>query len=332
MTIKTNQKTSRWRMLNTSRVTPRLKQVGGLAFFSLLAATTTGACVHNAASADYQAAGAENAPSASGYNIPAEDGKGTAYVMSLGGEKLPVPNGAPLYLHLRLAVANDKDDGPWVIDARDQTVVMAQGQAPMAASFAEGSGGSPLVTVAPGAKGTLDLYYALPQGVDPTRVSFNWRVNRPSAPYAQETVFERQQSAEPLPPAYAYRPVYSSRIHLSVGPGWWWGPYWGMGWGGGYGYGAYDPFYYGYGPGYWGGGYGYGRGFYGGGYYGGGYYGGGRYGGSGGAYRAPPSGGGGGWRGDSGGGFRGGGGGGGFRGGGGGGGGGGFNRASPSRR
>lgn len=298
-----------------------------MALFALFAVTTASSCVHNSAGAGYQPTQSANAPSASGYNIPAEGGKGTAYVMSLGGEKLAVPDGAPLYLHLRLAVANDNDDGPWVVDARDQTVVFAEGQSPMPPDFAEGSGGSPVVSLAPRTKGTLDLYFGLPQGTDPSRVSFSWRVNRPAGQYVQETTFERQRGQEQAPPAYAYRPVYDSRIHFSVGPGWWWGPYWGVGWGGyggfggfgGYGYGWDYPGYYGgYGGGYWGGG-SYGRGYYGGGYGGGGY---------GGGYRAPaaPSGGGG-WRGGSGGGSFGGG-----SFGGGGGGGGGFRRAAPSGR
>ena len=210
-----------------------------MALFSLFAVTTASSCVHHSAGAGYQPTQSANAPSASGYNIPAEGGKGTAYVMSLGGEKLAVPDGAPLYLHLRLAVANDKDDGPWVIDARDQTVVFAEGQSPMPPDFAEGSGGSPVVTLVPGTKGTLDLYFGLPQGTDPSRVSFSWRVNRPAGQYVQETTFERQRGQEQAPPAYAYRPVYDSRIHFSVGPGWWWGPYWGVGWGGYGGFGGY---------------------------------------------------------------------------------------------
>ncbi|MDX2024281.1 MAG: hypothetical protein SF187_28825 [Deltaproteobacteria bacterium] len=304
----------------TIPTTPVLRgAAGALAVASLLILGGAG-CAHRSAGASYQAQPSENTPSASAYNIPADAPKGTAYVMSLGGEKLPVPNGAPLYLHLRLAVANDKDTGPWMMDARDQTVQLG-GQQGVAPAFAEGSGGSPVVNIEPGKRGTLDLYYALPEGVDPTKVTLNWRVNRGNEMYAQDTVFERQQGRDgnyPGYPGYAYRPAYDSRIHLSVGPGWWWGPYWGVGWG----YGGYwgDPFYYGYGYPYYGG-----YGFWGRPYYGGGYYGGG------GGYRPPASGGGGGWRGGGGGGgsFRGGGGGS-FRGGGGGGGGG-F-RAAPSRR
>lgn len=301
--------------------TLRLSQVLVLAL-----TTSLGACAHNRS----RNAVAAGQPAASTYNIPAEDPKGKVYVMSLGGEKLPVgEGGAALYLHLRVAAENQSDSVPWTLDARNQVVVLGaaqavQGQtASMGPAFAQGSGGSPLVQIPPGSRGSLDLYYPLTSGIDPQTVSFAWEVQRPSGTIAQQTVFQRQVDQEGYyGHGYAYGPAYTSRVHLQVGPGWWWGPYgaWGAGWG-------WDPWFYG-GMGYpWGWG-----GYWGPGYYGRGYWGGGGYRGSP-AYRAPPSGAASGWRGGgAGSGFRGGGGssfGGGSRGGGGAGSG--F-RAAPSRR
>ncbi|MCG5052521.1 MAG: hypothetical protein KA712_06145 [Myxococcales bacterium] len=248
-----------------------------------------GACA--TARTQYAPAG-QAAPSASAYAIPQNAPQGTAYIMSLGGEKLPVGNGGPSnYLHLRIAVANEKGEGPWVLDARDQMVTLGEGQSQgsMGPAFAEGSGGSPIVSIPPGQKGNLDLYYPLPEEGDPPKLTFAWQVKGSRGVIAQQTVFERQSGREPYAYQYAYSPAYSSRVHLHVGPGWWWGPYWGAGWGAGWAGGwGYDPWFGGWGYPYWGWG---GWGGWGGGW--GGYYGGGRD-----TFRAPASSSG--WRGGSG--------------------------------
>lgn len=304
----------------------RLPRLLAVIVAPVLVASALGGCAHGSRSA-----AGRGQPAASNYMIPPEDPKGSVYVMSLGAEKLNVEGGAPLYLHLRVAAENKQDAGAWVLDARNQVLVLplraeAQsdgGQRAMGPAFAEGSGGSALVTIPPGSRGNLDLYYPLPEGTDPSQVTLAWQLQRPAGVVAQQTTFERASGGgDSYGAGYAYSPVYGSRVHLQVGPGWWWGPYWGAGWG-------WDPWYYGYGPG-WGWGWGgyWGRPY---GYWGGG----GSWGGGGGRYRAPPSDSG--WRGGSGSSFRGGGsfggssvGGGGFRGGSGGGASG-F-RAAPSRR
>lgn len=271
------------------RAVPRPRAFAGSSALALVAivALGFGGCAHSRSRS-------RNQPAASSYNIPPEDPKGNVYVMSLGGEKLNAEGGAALYLHLRIAAENQKDSGPWVLDARNQIVVLGQQSGAMGPAFAEGSGGSAVVTIPPGGRGNLDLFYPLPDGVDPQQVTFSWQLQRPTGTVAQQTQFERQRGRPGYyGTGYAYGPAYSSRVHLTVGPGWWWGPYWGMGWG-------WDP-WIGYGG--WGPGWGYG-GYWGPGYYGG-YYGGGYYGGGGGRYRASPSDSG--WRSGAGSGFRGGG-------------------------
>ena len=254
----------------------RLSQMLALA----VSAGVLGACAHSQAD---RGAGQGNQVAASTYDVPQENPKGKVYVMSLGGERLATGQGAStLYLHLRLAAENQKDTGPWVLDARNQLAVLGppsggnEGQTNgVAPAFAQGSGGSGLVQIQPGSRGSLDLYYPLPQGVEPQQVTFSWQVQRPEGPLAQQTVFHRQPAADAAgQQQYAYAPAYTSRVHLQVGPGWWWGPYWGMGWG-------WDPWYYGgWGYPYWGWG-----GYWGPGYYG---WGGGGYGGRG-YYRGSPS-------------------------------------------
>jgi hypothetical protein len=220
---------------------------------------------------------AANQTPAASYPIPAVDPKGTAYVMSLGAEPMPTPSGTRgFFLHLRIAAENRSDAVAWIIDTRDQTVTL--GGAPVQATYAEASAGGPVLTLAQGQHGTLDVFYLLPPEGGPNLATLSWKVHRGSDPVAGDTPFELvpRQSAEYI----EYRPVGAA---VEVWPAWWWGmgfyPWvWGPGWG-------YYP--------YWGRGYAHG----GWGYHGGGWR------GSGGWHGAPS---GSGWRG--GGGFRGGGG------------------------
>jgi hypothetical protein len=232
-----------------------------------------------------------------------------------------------------------------VLDARDQTASY-QGGGTMTVAFADGSSGAGKpVTVAPGSRGFLDVFFAVPAQSSPRRVEVGWKVRRGEMEVADRTAFELTGPSDQ--PVYAYRPYQSSvYVGVGVGPGWWWGgPYWSGAWWGGPWW--YDPWFYPswysyprYGF--------YGRGYYGHPYYGHGYYGRPSYGspaygpGSarGGWRVAPPpagvapaprafGGGGGGWTGGGGGGWHGGGGGGHIGGGGGasrGGGGGGWHR------
>ena len=105
--------------------------------------------------------GAPQAPIAAPYPIPAVDAKGTVYVMSFGGEPMPTPSGTQgFYLHLRIAAENRSDAVAWTIEARDQAVSL--GATPVQASYAQSSTGGPVLTVAQGQHGTLDVFYPLP--------------------------------------------------------------------------------------------------------------------------------------------------------------------------
>jgi hypothetical protein len=222
-------------------------------------------CAHQAAvyyEDSYEAAPAAAAetpqgPPVSTYPVPANDPKGNVMVISLGGEQLPAgPSSAPAwFLHLRLAAENAADGVTWTIDPNEQ-VASFGGNESVAPAFAEGSGGSPLVTLQKGGRGTLDLYYPLPAASDPAQAVLRWQVHRGREIFAQATSFERVSGRET---SYVYyRPVYTPYVSLGLGFGWWW-PYDDFYWGYrrpffgypyyGYGFGYYG--YYGYHPRYY---------------------------------------------------------------------------------
>jgi len=215
------------------------------------------------------------APPVSSYSVPPTNPKGSVHVISLGVERLPVAAGQPdSYLHLRIAAENKSDDAAWTVDPNEQA--LAAGGGTMQPAFAEASGGGPVLTLAKGAQGYLDVFYPAPPAGGANRVTLSWKLRRGNEVVPGSTDFDR--IATPDPVYSRYEPVHGPHVHVGVGLGWWWPDYyWGWGWGGpwwGSPWWGYPRYYGFYGRGYYGGYYG--RGYYGG-YYGSGRgYGGGR--------------------------------------------------------
>jgi hypothetical protein len=185
--------------------------------------TTTYRNVSEPSSAAYQAPVAP-------YPIPAKDPKGTAYVISFGGELLATPSGTQgFYLHLRIAAENRTDAVAWTIDTRDQVVSL--GPLPVRPTYAQGSTGGSVITVAPGQHGYLDVFYPLPPQGNPGQAILSWQVRRGSELVTGTTPFELVPNESP---EYVdYRPV---GVAVEMWPAWWWGvgfyPWlWGPGWG-----------------------------------------------------------------------------------------------------
>jgi hypothetical protein len=215
-------------------------------FGSLAVLATAAGCIHEPAIYDPGDMGEGRAPEApppvSTYPMPPTDPKGNVYVMSLGPERLATGQGAQnLFLHVRVAVENNSDDTPWQVDPNDELAGFGNGAA-VPPSFAEASTGGPVLNVARGARGHLDLYYPLaPQG-EPPRVALSWRVHRGPEAVAQTTSFERTVPAEGG--GYPYYRPYGADVRLAVGVDWWWWPWGSWGWGGGWGWPwGYRPFF-----------------------------------------------------------------------------------------
>jgi hypothetical protein len=164
------------------------------------------------------------------YPIPANDPKGMAYVVSLGGEPMPTPSGTHgFYLHLRIAAENRSDSVAWTIDTRDQVVDLGAG--PVQPTYAQGSTGGSVVTVAQGQHGFLDVFYPLPPQGSPGQATLSWQVRRGSEPVTGTTPLQLVPNQSP---EYVdYQPV---GVAVEWWPAWWWGvgfyPWlWGPGWG-----------------------------------------------------------------------------------------------------
>lgn len=214
----------------------------------LLLASALVGCAHRAATGPAPVSD-EQGPSALTYALPEGAPEGTLYVMNLGADMLPVEGGSAPYLHMRLAAHNERGAQPWLLFGRSQVAYFTgHGQA-VAPQFAEGSGATEPLQVAAGARGHVDLWFPVPAGADPQRVTLAFRVQRGADLLAERhATFERVQVAGTQ--TVYYRPVGYVGMNLAFGPGWWWGPYYGWGWG------LWDPWwggpYWGWGP-YWGG-------------------------------------------------------------------------------
>lgn len=169
-------------------------------------------------------------PAAAPYPIPAADPKGMVYVMSFGGEPMPTPSGTRgFYLHLRIAAENRSDAVAWTIKAHDQAVSL--GASPVQATYAQSSSGGPVLTVAQGQHGTLDVFYPLPPQGSPGQTILAWQVHRGSEPVTGVTPFELVPNQSP-----EYVDYQPAGVAVETWPAWWWGvgfyPWlWGPGWG-----------------------------------------------------------------------------------------------------
>ena len=103
---------------------------------------------------------------AADYEIPPAAPQGDVRLASFGlGELAPAKGSddSKPALHLRMVVS-DNSSQPWTVDTREQKLDI-QGSGLIVPAFSttsEGNGGLPLVTVAPGSKRVIDLFFPLP--------------------------------------------------------------------------------------------------------------------------------------------------------------------------
>jgi hypothetical protein len=109
-------------------------------------------------------------------------------------------------LHVR-AIVRDGDTASWTVDTREQRVELDGAQPAIVPVFAASSDGVlPVVTVPPGGRRVIDLYYPLP----PTMAAIKklpafdaiWTVRTPQGPITQRTSFERTE-VQPAPNVYS---------------------------------------------------------------------------------------------------------------------------------
>jgi hypothetical protein len=167
---------------------------------------------------------------AADYQIPPAAPQGDVRLASFGLADLAPTDGSgdsrPA-LHLRMVVSNN-DAQPWTVDTREQKLdIRNSGPAtPAFSTTHEGNAELPLVTIAPGSKRVIDLFFPLPpnQQTAASIPEFDaiWNVHAGTQDVVERTPFDRLQ----IEPAYgpAIAPEYGFY-------GEWGGPFW------------YDPLY-----------------------------------------------------------------------------------------
>jgi hypothetical protein len=158
------------------------------------------------------------------YPVPPRAPRGDVRVATLGIATLQSPSGqgpSVHVMHVRMIVDDNADTVAWQVDTREQLGgIGGYGQRrPVFVSVKPGR--PPIVTIAPGASATIDLFYPLPvemqEASEIPRFELLWKLGTSGGPVAERTTFERVR-IEPAPPPETY--AYDE----------WWGP----GWYGGY--------------------------------------------------------------------------------------------------
>jgi hypothetical protein len=165
------------------------------------------------------------------YSLPsAVRPEGDLRVASFGVSKITKQNGEQFRaMHVRMVVSNNGSQ-PWVLDTREQLIdLRGFGQARAAAGYSEGQD-LPLLSIAPGQKRTVDLFFPLPpEAARASRVpEFDvvWKIQAGGQQVAQRTPFERLQ-VEPLYAGVGWGyPYYGA---YGFGPYLWTDPFWGPG-------------------------------------------------------------------------------------------------------
>jgi hypothetical protein len=175
------------------------------------------------------ATASSNGYPAAHYQVPPESPHGDVDIASYGITEMQVGDDdhRDRFLQVRMVVANNNDVGAWQVDTREQIVVLPnEGQSRPA--FANGDAPTlPVVTIAPGQKHSVDLFYALPEGMRKAKhvphFDVLWHVKTPSRDVAERTPFERTSADEQMASAYPWGPPEFS-LAVGWGPVWWYDP------------------------------------------------------------------------------------------------------------
>jgi hypothetical protein len=155
------------------------------------------------------------------YAIPPERPLGTVLVASSGIVELGFPNKVKAkVLAIRMVVANNGDD-TWVVDTREQRVIVIGAGESRPAYVNADEHGPPVLHIPRGQKRSIDLYYPLPANVqDPAHLpefDLAWEVRTGERLVTERTPFDRLR-IEPAPPPYDYA--------WGAPPYWWYDPLW----------------------------------------------------------------------------------------------------------
>jgi hypothetical protein len=167
-----------------------------------------------------------NAPAAR-YPVPPGSPQGQVTITSRGVVSIaPRGGGEPEpMLGVELSVTNERDLGPWRLDAQAQRLSFGGREEIPPALVSASVPGAPRLVVPPGGSAVVDLYFPVPPGFGPADIAnyqLSWRLETPGRVVAALTPF--QVPVEDLGSSYAVAPP---PYYYNRGAAWW-----------------YDPFYY----------------------------------------------------------------------------------------
>lgn len=155
------------------------------------------------------------------YGVPPESPRGSVRVASCGITAVETGSGEVRALHVRQAIANNNDTGPWELDARSLRVAYAAGDVVGPIFINTRAPGTPRVEIAPGEAAVVDAYFPLPPGAESAdsipRFDLLWTLSTPAREVAERTPFERIR----IEPELAVNAGYG----LGRGPAWWYDPF-----------------------------------------------------------------------------------------------------------
>jgi hypothetical protein len=166
------------------------------------------------------------APTADGYDLASpypigSPASGTVEVVAFEGKRLPVGWQRPaLYLHLRLAGQNRGDAVTWRFNPNDQFLFYEDTM--VRPAFARTSAGTPVLALARGEQGWIDLYYPLPDDGDPAAATLWWRVHRGPELVGQRTDLALVSGRERRIYHDDDEPIGGTPGSVSMALGWWW--------------------------------------------------------------------------------------------------------------
>jgi hypothetical protein len=138
-------------------------------------------------------------------------------LLSFGVESLTSARGVKRdYLHVRMVAENRSSTLPWKVAASEQR--LREGALRLQPRYAETNTDKASLTITPGRKGWLDLFFAVDRKTAPASLVVDWAIDMGGRVERQTTAFDRESGAASV----YYGPEMSRESQfVPVGPNWW---------------------------------------------------------------------------------------------------------------
>jgi hypothetical protein len=148
------------------------------------------------------------------YSVPRALPRGELFVTSQGIAAVSSSSKDSPELHVRITVFNVAGEGPWAVDIRDQIVTLPGGTQVHANHVNTAAAGAPILTILPGERIAMDLYFELPEHARSSdsiaAFDFIWQVSTDRKRAAGTVPFGRFLADDPNAPTRATTTVASA--------------------------------------------------------------------------------------------------------------------------